>query len=126
MGGYDSLGQPGEEVVILLGHSALNALSLYGCPAPIARELLLAELGRRNEGNQTGCPDKAGCNAAKETRKETYQKNLMPKETKKGLGRPTARNRGRFQARSHSAVVAIHRRLPDRLDVVEMVDSLAN
>lgn len=101
MGGYNSQGQPGEDVVILLGHSALTALSLYGCPGPIAWEPLLAELERRNEENQAGCPDKAGCNAAKETRKETYQKSLVPKETKKGLGRPTARNHGRLPARAH-------------------------
>ena len=101
MGGYDSLGQPEEDVVILLGHSALNALSLYACLGPIVREPLRAELARRNEGNQTGYPGKAGCNVAKETRKETYRKNPVPKETKKGLGRPAARNHDRFQARAH-------------------------
>ena len=98
------LGPPGEDDVILLGHSALDALSLSSCCWATAREPFRAEWGRRNEGNQTGYPDRASCNAAKETRKETYQKSLVPKETKKVLGRPTARNHGRFPARAQMPV----------------------
>ena len=110
------LGPPGEDGLILLGHSALDPSSLSACQLATARERFAAEAGRRNERNQTGCNDRADRIATKEKRKDTQQKysglegdqgsRLPPRRPGEGqrsegnrLGSPTARNRGRFQAR---------------------------
>lgn len=92
-------GPPGADDVILRGHSALHASSLSACHWATVCERHPAQVARKNEANPTRCPDKADCNAAKETRTETYQKSLVPKETKQGSGRSIARNRGPFPAR---------------------------
>ena len=57
------------------------------------------ESRRRNKKNQTSCDDKASCNAAKETRKETQQKCSGPEGDHGRICLPLARNPGRPQAR---------------------------
>ena len=60
---------------------------------------LPVESRRRNKKNQTSCDDKASCNAAKETRKETQQKCSRPEGDHGRICLPLARNPRRPQAR---------------------------
>jgi len=64
---------------------------------------LPVESRRRNKKNQTSCDDKASCNAAKETRKETQQKCSGPEGDHGRICLPLARNPGRPQARPQLA-----------------------
>ena len=66
---------------------------------------LPVESRRRNKKNQTSCDDKASCNAAKETRKETQQKCSGPEGDHGRICLPLARNPRRPQGRPHSTAL---------------------
>ncbi len=99
------LGPPGEDGLILLGHSALDPLSLSACQLTTIREHFPWKTEGEMRRIQTSCNDKASCNAAKETRKETQQKCSGPEGDHGRICLPLARNHGRPQARPQEKVL---------------------
>ena len=68
------LGPPEEDGLILLGHFALDPLSLSAAIRRQPANRFPRKSEEENEGKTARCYEEAGCNAAKETGKETEQK----------------------------------------------------
>ena len=100
-------GSPRRMDFILLGHFALDPLSLPGAIAQPPWSRFPGEIGRRNQRRRARRYSRANCNAPKETGRRLSRNGFGPKgEAGKRLSQPwqpPARNRRRLSARAQLA-----------------------